>query len=257
MVMLIDLSTGEVLSVNPLSEKGWFQMAWDGDDIVVTSDEGGIWTLSPPYKGFFQSRTWPDVPMTTLSANGSSGWCHIDLWRNVTVMNGTPREEVLAFDMTPGWPVSAAWTGVPGDLVLGSMRYHGGSTLQLWRLGGGEDDGWRSVGGAWMVTGLNSSRIVKQVEADPAFPGLVAVLFEDGTLALYHLNLTPYPAAPEELGGLPIDPYIPPPDDVNGTDGLPWGSEWDWVFPVALATVLVVVMAVAVVLRARRGSGED
>ena len=57
-----------------------------------------------------------------------------------------------------------------------------------------------------MISELNSSHNVKQIEADPAFPGLMAVSFDDGTLALYHLNLTPYPDPPEELGHQSLHP---------------------------------------------------
>ena len=110
-----------------------------------------------------------------------------------------------------------------------------------------------------MLSELNSTRTVKQVEADPAFPGVMAVLFTDGTLALYHLNLTPYPPPPEELGGLSIDPRIPPPEDGNGTGGSDdgWGTDLDRLFPVFLVAAIVVLVAVLVLLRSREGDDKD
>ena len=256
-VMLLDLDTGEMLS-EVILPGGRYDMSWDGDNIVLASDQGGIWTLSPPYGEFNRTRMGPDVFSKMVSVNGSSGWCHVGWQYNISVMTGTPREEVLTFEMKPDYPMCAAWTSVPGDFVLGSAKWSKGSSLQLWRLEAGEDGDWRSVGGARLITELNSSRIVKQIEADPAFPGLMAVSFDDGTLALYHLNLTPYPAVPEELEGLHIDPYVPPPDDGNGNDnGIQWGSDWDWVFPVALVSTIVALLAVLVILRGRTESEED
>jgi hypothetical protein len=257
-VKLLDLGTGEVSSGNILP-RGEYDMSWDGDNMVLVSDQGGIWTMSSPYDEFNRTRAGPDGRTKTVSVNVSSGWCHIDWYSNITVMAGQPREEVLAFDMDPKWPASVAWTGVPGDFMLGSIRKHRGSSIQLWRLGAGEENDWRSVGGAMLITELNSTRIVKQIEADPAFPGIMAVSFDDGTLALYHLNLAPYPAAPEELGGLDINPYIPPTDKGDGGDsnGLLWGSERDWMFPVVLASLIVVLVGVLIFLRVRTGSEDE
>ncbi len=250
---LLDLTTGEVLSEN-LLPGGRYDMSWDGDNIVLYSDQGGIWTVSPPYMEFNRTQVGPTAFTKTMAVNGSSGWCHVDWQYNVTVMNGTPREEVFGFDMVANIPRTVTWTSVPGDLVLGSERLYKGSTIQLWRLEmDGEEGDWRSVGGARMITELNSSRTIKQIEADPAFPGLVAASFDDGTLALYHLNLTPYPAAPEELGGLGIDPYIPPPDGGNGNGGTDRGSDGTWMFPVALVASIAVLLTLLVVLRAQEG----
>ncbi len=262
-VMLLDLGTGEVLS-EVLGPEGTSltDLMWDGENMVALSMSGRFWTLSPPYGSYNRTGVGPSAPPRDVSVNASSGWCHLDQDCNVTVMNGTPREEVLGFEMVPDLPNCIAWTGVPGDFVVGAIRWFSGSSLQLWRLGAGEEGDWRSVGGARLMTELNSSRTVKQIEADPAFPGLMAVSFDDGTLALYHLNLTPYPAPPEELGGLDIDPYIPPPDDgdgneTDGNDSRDWGSYWDWVFPVVLAVLLVVLVAAAVVLRVLIGREGD
>jgi hypothetical protein len=258
MVRFLDLRTGEVTSEMTLPA-GPYDMSWDGDNVVVASEQGGIWTISPPYNEFNRTQVGPDYYTKDVSVNGSSGWCHLGWHFNIKVMAGMPREEVAGFETTPNRLECVAWTGVPGDFMTGSGRPNRGSSLQLWRLGDGEEGDWRSVGGARLLTELNSTRKVNQIEADPAFPGIMAVSYVDGTLALYHLNLTPYPDAPEELGGLDIDPYLPPTDDGtgNGGDDPLWGSDTDWVFPVVLITVLVLLLVVIIVLRSRTDSEDD
>jgi WD40 repeat protein len=260
MVRFLDLRTGEVTSEMTLPG-GAYDMSWDGDNIVVASDQGGIWTISPPYNEFNRTQVGPDYYTKDVSVNGSSGWCHLGWQYNIKVMAGMPREKVAGFETKPNRLECVSWTGVPGDFMIGSLRPNRGSSLQLWRLGDGEEGDWRSVGGARLLTELNSTRKVDQIEADPAFPGIMAVSYDDGTLALYHLNLTPYPSAPEELGGLDINPYIPPPDNGDGGDangnGLLWGSERDWVFPVVLASLIAVLVGVLVLLRVRTGNEDE
>ena len=98
------------------------------------------------------------------------------------------------------------------------------------------------------------------MEADPAFPGIILASFDDGTIALYHFNLTPYPPPPEELSGLNIGPIYPINTDDgtgNGDGDLPWGSSIDWLFPILLVVMIGSLLALLVLLRVRAGREEE
>ena len=195
----------------------------------------------------------PGVRGPAWDVNGSSGWCFVEPGHNVSMWNGTPVQEVIDWEIFPDEPRDLIWAnGHAGDMVLGSMRHHGGSSIQLWRQEPNDTGDWRWTDGYILVSELNTSRSLVQLEADPAFPGIVAASFTDGTLGLYHLNVTPYPPPPGHLGGLETGPIFPF-DDGSGGDGEdpPWGSAGGWVFPVALAVALVALGILWVVLRSR------
>jgi hypothetical protein len=103
---------------------------------------------------------------------------------------------------------------------------------------------------------LNTSKTVSMVARDPAYPGLVAAGFTDGTFGLYHLNLTTYPPPPEEIGGEDIGPI----DDVNGNGNgngeIPWGSAAADYFVIVLFVALAFLSSAYLWLRSR-GPGSD
>ena len=109
------------------------------------------------------------------------------------------------------------WTHVEkGDVVLAvSNRPEGGHQLHLWR-----DVDEQGREGMRLVSVLNISRKVYMMEADPAYPGIVAVSTTDGYFALYHVNVSGYPPAPTEIGNVPINGTIDwPVVDNNGNGG--------------------------------------
>ncbi len=245
-VMFLNLTSGELEREVVMPEGGAFlDLEWDGGDIVALLDQGGIWALSPPDWRYTRTGAGPDVHPMCFDVNATSGWCILEDRWNFSIWNGSSREEALHWCTDPASIFDVSWTnGMVGDFVLANPRIEG-SAIQLWRPGAGTAGDWRSVGGARMMTQLNSSRKVVQMEADPAYPGLMAVSFEDGTLSLYHLNITPYPPPPEELGDLDIGPIYPLPNDQNGTgDGGDGDDGRYWVFPVAFMASIIVVLAV-------------
>jgi len=260
-IITLDLTNGEVISKVPMIGDVFMDLVPDGDDLVAVSELGSVWRLSPP--------DWDPVLVIAGSGsmlagwdiNGSSGWSIIAPDYNISVWNGTPREEVIRWRIFPQDPGDLAWAnGNEGDLVLGHRRQWGGSSIQLWRPGRHGDAEWRFRDGLTMMTEINTSRHLVQMEADPAFPGIVLVSFEDGTIALYHLNLTPYPPPPEELTGLNIGPIYPvETDDGTGNGGVdpPWGSSTDWLLPVLLVLGIGALLALLVVLRKMGGREEE
>jgi len=214
----------------------------------------GVWVATPQSGGFERENVGPGFFIDAWDVNATGGWAFMGSESNVSVWNGTPREPAFTWDVWPYDPRGITWAnGHEGDLVIGYLRPAAGTSLQLWRRGGpppGEE--WRFRDGYVMVSELNTSRDLVQLEADPAYPGMVAASFLDGTFALYYLNVTPYPLPPDDLEGLDTGPIYPL-DDGSGGDGsdLPWGSSNDWVFPVALVAAIALLGGLLLLLRFR------
>ncbi|NIS20146.1 MAG: hypothetical protein GWN89_09470, partial [Thermoplasmata archaeon] len=258
-ILFLNVLTGKVIGQMdiPLDGSG-YELRSEGQELVMHLKGKGLWTIAMDAREY--EREGVDIGLYGLvwDINASSGWAFVDPGFNVSVWNGNPREQAFTWDVRPNKPMGMAWAnGNEGDFVLGAIRHAPGSSIQLWRQEPNPEGTWRDLDGYTMVSELNTSRIILQLEADPAYEGMVVASFNDGTIGLYHLNVTPYPPPPEELGNLSTEPIYPL-DDGSGGDGsdLPWGSGNDWMFPVLLvATISVLVTVLFVVrLRERRGS---
>jgi hypothetical protein len=258
-IITLDLTNGEIISKVPMVGDAFLDLVPDGDDLVAVAEAGTIWRLSPPDWAPVRVGPIPEGAPSEWDVNGSSGWCFVGPGYNVSLWNGTPREEIIKWGMLPHDPEDFVWAnGNEGDMVLGYNRRWAGSSIQLWRPGRHGDTEWRFQDGLTMMTEINTSRNLVQLEADPAFPGIILASFDDGTIALYHLNLTPYPPPPEELTGLNLGPIYPIEDDSGGDgDDIPWGSGADWLFPLVLVATIVVLGLALVRMRARAAREED
>jgi hypothetical protein len=261
-LMFLDLHDGSVIKETPQGTESLYSLAMDGDDLVAVADDAGILTFSAPDWGATASGHHLEGRLQTFDVHNASGWVFTDDEYNLTMFGGEPRELTFRGDSGIRPLFGASWTRTrEGDLVIAVHRTLGeGTNLQLWQTMDRP-----GLPGMRMLGQVNSSKWFVQMEADPAFPGLMAVSFHDGTFALYHMNVTPYPPPPEEISGLDIGPIDEPPngngDDRNDTDGGDdsWGSKWSDIFPLVLVIVLVAMVAVYVVLRLRSpedGSGD-
>ncbi|UCC92435.1 MAG: hypothetical protein JSW25_07105, partial [Thermoplasmata archaeon] len=245
-LMTWDVLAGEVLTKVPTEPGLFLGLETDGEHIVGIKETGSIWTMSAP--DWVPERLTDDTEdgIWAWDVNTTSGWAMVGYQLNYTVWNGTPREQAVRWEVHPNDPVDLVWSnGMDGDMLLGMRRWAVGSTVQLWRQGTIGTQEWRHLDGFTMMTQLNSSKDLVQLEADPAYEGMFMASFSDGTMVLYHLNMTPYPPPPDDLGDLDTGPIYPPPeppgDDGSGGDGslLPWGSSSNWVFPVLLMVAIV------------------
>lgn len=260
-LMYLDLGTGEVVSNVKLPvDRTMWDMRRDGDQLVSMCDVAGVWAVTPPSGRFERENAGPGFFIAAWDVNTTGGWAFMGSESNISVWNGTPREPAFTWEVFPYNPMGITWSnGHEGDLVIGCLRPASGTSLQLWRRGGPPPGAeWRFRDGYVMVSELNTSRDLVQLEADPAYPGMVAASFLDGTFALYYLNVTPYPPPPDDLEGLDTGPIYPL-DDGSGGDGsdLPWGSSNDWVFPLALVAAIVLLGALLLLLRFREGRRES
>ncbi len=253
-VVFLDLGTNEVITEVAGPGGGDFiDLQWDGNELVAIREWTDLFILSPPSWEYTKTEIVPGDGMAVWDLNGSLGWCFSEVGFNDSLWNGTPAQEALRWDCFPDEPRDYIWAyGHAGVVVLGTNRHAGGSSLQLWRQEPNDTGDWRWTDGYKLISELNTSRSLVQLEADPAFPGIVAASFEDGTLGLYHLNVTPYPPVPDHLGGLETGPIFSFDDGSgNGGEEPPWGSGSSWMFPVALAVILVVLVVLWAVLRSR------
>jgi hypothetical protein len=260
-VISINVTTGEVISRVKFDEEMLIGIESNGPNLVGIGETGSFWKMSSPE--WRPSRVFGDADqsMWAWDINVTSGWCFVGFGYNATVWKGVPRQEAVRWDVQPNDPVDLVWSnGRDGDMVLGMRRWAIGSSIQLWRQGPCDEDDWRCRDGFSLMTELNSSLDLVQLEADPAYPGMILAGFGDGTLVLYHLNLTPYPPPPDDLTDLDTGPIYPiktndGTDDGNGNGNLPWGSTNDWVFPVLL--ILAILGLVLLLVLMRRSSGRD
>ncbi len=259
-ILFLDLHDGSVVKEVPQGTEEIYDLKMDGDDLVAVGYNAIPMTFSPPDWELVDSGFRLDESYKTFDAHNASGWAVADNEYNLTIYNGTPRE--LAFRGDTGIrPIfGATWTRFrEGDLVIAIHRVLAeGTNLQLWQTVDRP-----GLPGMRMLGQVNSSKSFVQMEADPAFLGLMAVSFSDGTFALYHMNVTPYPPPPEEISGLDIGPIDEPPNgnggDGNGTDGGDdsWGSNWSNLFPVLLLVALVALVAGYVWLRSSLLRGDS
>ena len=256
-IILLDLHDGSVIQETlQASELHYDSLVSDGDNLVVLADYSRASTYSPPDWDVNRSGVDLGNMFQTFDVHNGSGWVVADYDYNLTIFSGSPREMTFR-GVTFERPImGAAWTRTrEGDLVLAVHRIMGeGTNLQLWQTVDRPD-----LPGMRMLAQVNSSKVVVQMAADPAFPGLMAVSFSDGTFALYHLNVTPYPPPPEEISGMDIGPINEWDNggDTNGTGGdggdgdRLWGSGMSDLFAVLIAVALAALVAVYVWLRLR------
>ncbi len=253
-LLFFNVLTGKVVGQMDVPTEGTgYELRSEGQELVMHIEGEGIWTIGMDTREY--EREGVDIGLfgLTWDINISSGWIFVGPYYNVSVWSGTPREQDFTWEVRPNKPMGMAWTnGNEGDFVLGAIRCIQGSSIQLWRRDSSPEGTWRDLDGYTMVSELNTSRIIHQLEADPAYEGMVVASFTDGSIGLYHLNVTPYPPPPEELGNLSTEPIYPL-DDGSGGDGsdLPWGSGNDWVFPIILVATITVLVTVLIVLRYR------
>ncbi len=254
-IMFLDLHDGSIIKEVPLGTEFISCLEMDGDELVAVGNNLAPLTFSPPDWDMNVSNFQLDERFLTFDVHNASGWVVTDNQYNLTIYSGSPREMTFRGDTFERGILVATWTRTrEGDLVFVVHRISGeGTNLQLWQTVDRP-----GLPGRRMLGQVNSSKTFVQMEADPAFPGLMAVSFADSTFALYHMNVTPYPPPPEEISGLDIGPIDKPPDDnggnvTNGTNGGDdgWGSSWSDLFPLVLVIVLVAMVAVYVLLRLR------
>lgn len=259
-IMFVDLLTGKEIDSIPLPEGGTeYELRSDGHDLVVYIEGMGLWTVDAEERRVEREGLDPGMDLVEWDTNASSGWTFVGPDFNVSVWNGSPRGPAITWDTWPDNPMGMVWAnGQEGDLVLGLIQPTPGTALMLWRRNPYTDGSWRDLDGYTLVSQLNTSRDLLQLEADPAYEGMVLASFNDGTIGLYHLNVTPYPPPPGELGNLSTGPIYPLDDGSGGDDGdLPWGSSNDWLFPLVLVSTIAALVVVMAVLRHRGRRSAD
>ena len=168
----------------------------------------------------------------------------------MSIFTGTPRESIFEIRDDPRAMFAIAWTLVDGDFLFAFERESGGTTIQLWQT---QDR--PGLPGVQVITQLNITKICFQLAGDPANPGLVAASFDDGTFALYYLNLTPYPPPPEELAGEDVGPI-----NGNGTQGngeIEPQTLADFAYLIGIVVALVILLALLIWLKREEDEGEE
>ncbi len=254
MLVFYDVTEGEIIDQMSIPDNGSrYDLITDGDELVMVTHALGVWTLDIETWKYSRKALDPGMTLIDWDVNASSGWSFVGPEHNVSVWNGSPREAAFKWNVWPDKPMGLVWAnGREGDLVLGSIRRATGTSFQLWRRGHDPEEEWRDLDGYTMVSELNTSGELLQMEADPAYEGVIVASFNDGTIGLYHINVTPYPPPPQELGNLSTGPIYPL-DDGSGGDGgdLPWGSSNDWLFPLLLVVTIAALIIVLGVLKHR------
>jgi ribosomal protein L32E len=252
-LLIVDLGTMSVIIEHqlPTIPEPFIDLSMDGNDLVAITEDGAITTFSQPDWSVNQTDVGIDGYPARFDVHGGSGWLYEPDFQNLSVFTGHPR--TLTYEVHDLYDsiYGLAWTRVAGDFVIGFDSIFYGTKILLFQTQDRPD-----IKGVQVLSQLNTSKYVVQLAGDPLYPGLVAASFTDGTFGLYHLNLTPYPPPPEEIGGEDIGPV----DDPNGGNGgnggdgnggQAWGSIAADIFLVAIIVALVAVSAIYLWLRSR------
>ncbi len=222
----------------------------DGEDLMAITGNGSVIVLSPP--DWHIDRTGISLSSNVMSSDvhGDFGWVAIADFQNLSIFTGDPREPILEIREFPGAMFAVAWTLVDGDMVFAFERESGGSTIQLWQTRDRP-----GLPGVQVITQLNITKTCFQLAGDPANPGLVAASFDDGTFALYYLNLTPYPPPPEELAGEDVGPINGNGNGNQGNGGVEPQTLADFAYLIGIVVTIIGLLAILLLLK--RGDEEE